>query len=420
MSDQISSSSEPHGAPQWDAVWTNVHLATLENNGSAYGAIPDAAIAVSGDRIAWLGPKAALAELPDWSASEVIDGGGRWVTPGLVDCHTHLVHGGNRAAEFEMRLQGVSYEEIARRGGGIISTVQATRSAGEEELIRQSLPRAKALVAEGVTTLEVKSGYGLDLDSERRMLRAARALGPMLGIDVVTTFLGAHALPPEYRDDRGGYVRHICEEMLPTLAAEGLVDAVDAFCERIAFTREETRAVFTRAREVGLPVKLHAEQISDMGGAALAAEFGALSADHLEHVSEEGTAAMAKAGTVAVLLPGAFYFLREEKLPPIDGFRNAGVAMAVATDCNPGTSPMTSLLLAMNMACVKFRLTPEEALAGATRYAAQALGLAHDRGTLSVGKRADLVLWNISHPAELSYRAGFNPCAFVVKNGKIL
>jgi imidazolonepropionase len=327
------------------------------------------------------------------------------VTPGLIDCHTHLVFGGDRAHEFDLRLNGASYEEIARAGGGIASSVSATRAASDEQLFEQSLPRARALLADGVTTLEIKSGYGLDLDSERRMLRVARRLGRELGMSVRTSFLGLHALPPEYADRRVDYVALVCDDMLPTLAAEGLVDAVDAFCEGIGFSREETRRLFERARQLGLPVKLHAEQLSDQDGAALVAEYGGLSADHLEHLSESGIQAMAGAGTVAVLLPGAFYALRETKLPPVAGLREHHVPMAIATDCNPGTSPLLSLRLAAGMGCTLFRLTPEEALRGVTVNAARALGLT-DRGTLAVGQRADLVVWNVSRPAELCYWIG--------------
>lgn len=426
MSEIAHPFSPPAPGTRWDRLITHVHLATMANTGAdtgvqtgqPYGAIENAALAIAEGRIAWLGPQALLDENPThWSAGKTVNGGGRWVTPGLIDCHTHIIHGGNRAQEFEQRLNGVSYEEIARQGGGILSTVRATRAASAEELLAQSLPRIEALLAEGVTTLEIKSGYGLDMETERAMLRAARMVGEQLPVTVRTTFLGAHALPPEYRDNRAGYLRLLCEEMLPALAAEGLVDAVDAFCERIAFTAEETRTVFEAARKLGLPVKLHAEQISDMNGAALAADFNALSADHLEQVSPEGIRAMARSGTVAVLLPGAFYFLREEKRPPVEALREAGVSIAVATDSNPGTSPLTSLLLAMNMACVLFRLTPEEALRGATRNAAKALGLGETHGILAPGYVADLALWDIRHPAELSYRAGFNPCAAVVRNG---
>ena len=419
MSDQKHSFSPPAPGTRWDRLMTHVHLATMADTGQPYGAVENAALAIEGGRIAWLGPQEVLeAHAGNWSADKTVSGGGRWVTPGLIDCHTHIIYASNRAKEFEQRLQGVSYEEIARQGGGILSTVSATRSASVEELLAQSLPRIEALLAEGVTTLEIKSGYGLDLASERAMLRAARLVGEQLPVTVRTTFLGAHALPPEFREDRAGYVRLVCEEMLPALSAEGLVDAVDASCERIAFTADETRTVFETARKLGLPVKLHAEQISDMNGARLAAEFNALSADHLEHVSADGIAAMARSGTVAVLLPGAFYFRREEKRPPVEALRKAKVPIAIATDSNPGTSPLTSLLLAMNMACVLFRLTPEEALRGVTRHAAQALGLGDTHGILAPGYRADFVLWDIRSPAELSYRAGFNPCAAVVRNGQ--
>lgn len=408
----------PAPGTRWDRLITNVHLATMAKTGQPYGAIESAALGIRDGRIAWLGPQALLGEnSADWSAEKTVNGGGRWVTPGLIDCHTHIIHGGNRAKEFEQRLLGVSYEEIARQGGGILSTVQATRAASAEELLAQSLPRIEALLGEGVTTLEIKSGYGLDLETERAMLRAARMVAEHLPVTVKTTFLGAHALPPEFRDNRAGYVRHLCEEMLPTLVSEGLVDAVDAFCERIAFTADETRRVFEAAGKLGLPVKLHAEQISDMNGAALAAEFHALSADHLEHVSPEGISAMAHSGTVAVLLPGAFYFLREEKHPPVEALRAAGVPIAIATDSNPGTSPLTSLLLAMNMACVLFRLSPEEALRGTTCHAARALGMEKTHGVLAPGYAADLAVWDIQHPAELCYRAGFNPCAAVVRGG---
>jgi imidazolonepropionase len=356
-------------------------------------------------RIAWLGRMEALPDAPGALAVTVESLDGALVTPGLIDCHTHLVFGGDRAHEFDLRLNGASYEDIARAGGGIVASVNATRAANEEQLFAQSLPRAQALRGDGVTTLEIKSGYGLDLDSERRMLRVARRIGRELGISVRTSFLGLHALPPEYRDRRDGYVSLVCDTMLPALAAEGLVDAVDAFCESIGFSREETRRLFERAKQLGLPVKLHAEQLSDLDGAALVAEYGGLSADHLEHLGEAGIRAMAAAGTVAVLLPGAFYALRETKRPPIDLLRQHGVPMAIATDCNPGTSPLLSLRLAAGMACTLFRLTPEEALRGVTVNAARALGL-HDRGTLAPGQRADLVIWHVKQPAALCYWIG--------------
>lgn len=388
-------------------VWRNANLATMKPGGTPYGLIENGAIAAEGGRIVWAGASDDLPEDYSGWASENLDG--RLVTPALIDCHTHLVYAGGRAREFEMRLQGASYEEISKAGGGIRSTVKATRAASEDELVEAALPRLDALIAEGAGTVEIKSGYGLDLESERRMLRAARRLGEMRPVRVCTTFLGAHALPEDYEGRAEAYIDLVCEEMMPALAGEGLVDAVDAFCERIGFTNDQTRRVFEKAKTLGLPVKLHAEQLSDQDGAALTAEFGGLSADHLEHLSETGIKAMAAAGTVAVLLPGAFYFLKDERLPPVDTLREAGVPMAVATDSNPGTSPMTSPLLAMNMACVLFGLTPEEALAGTTRNAAKALGLQGEAGVIAPGCRAELAVWNADHPAELSYRFGFNP-----------
>ncbi|KAB8062498.1 imidazolonepropionase [Janthinobacterium sp. FT14W] len=395
---------------EWDLVIHNVHLATMEHG---YGELLDAAIAVKDGRIAWFGPGD---ELPA-SGAVLHDGQGCWLTPGLIDCHTHIVHAGNRSDEFEARLNGASYEEISRAGGGIMSTVRATRAASDDELLRQSLPRVLALLAEGVTTLEIKSGYGLDADSEAKMLRVARRIGQTLPVSVRTTFLGAHALPPEHAGQADAYVDLLCAQMLPALAGDGLVDAVDAFCERIGFTPAQTQRMFEAAQALGLPVKLHAEQLSDLGGAALVARYGGLSADHLEFLSEEGVAAMAQHGTVAVLLPGAYYFLRETQPPPVAALRAAGVPMAVSTDCNPGTSPMTSLLLAMNMACTLWRLTPQEALAGCTIHAARALGLQRETGSLAVGKRADFALWRIARPADLSYALGLNPCAGVVHGG---
>ena len=390
--------------PRWDRLLLNATLATFAGD-APYGLIERGALALNHGRIAWIGRMDALPDAPDALAGAVESLDGALVTPGLIDCHTHLVFGGNRANEFELRLNGASYEEIARTGGGIASSVSATRAASDEQLFEQSLPRARALLADGVTTLEIKSGYGLDLDSERRMLRVARRLGRELGVSVRTSFLGLHALPPEYGERRADYVTLVCEEMLPALAAEGLVDAVDAFCEGIGFSREETRRLFERAKQLDLPVKLHAEQLSDLDGAALVAEYGGLSADHLEHLSESGIQAMAGAGTVAVLLPGAFYALRETKLPPIAALRDHRVPIAIATDCNPGTSPLLSLRLAAGMGCTLFRLTPEEALRGVTVNAARALGLV-DRGTLAVGQRADLVVWNVRRPAELCYWIG--------------
>ena len=392
-----------------DLLLSNVHLATMDNG---YGLLHDAALAIKDGRIAWIG---ARSDAPP--AARERDCGGAWLTPGLIDCHTHIVHGGNRSDEWEARLNGATYEEIARQGGGIMATVRATRALDIDALVAASLPRVKALLAEGVTTLEIKSGYGLALDAEERMLIAARRVGELLPVRVVTTFLGAHALPPEFAGRPDDYISNVCDVMLPALAAQGLVDAVDAFCERIGFTNAQTARVFDKAGALGLPVKLHAEQLSDQGGAELVARHGGLSADHLEHLSEEGIAAMARAGTVAVLLPGAYYYLRETTMPPIDALRAAGVPMAVATDCNPGTSPLTSLLLALNMACTLWRLTPQEALLGVTAHAARALGLHDEIGTLTVGKRADLALWNIARPADLAYAMGLNPCQAVIHGG---
>ena len=392
----------------WDLLIENVHLATMVDGG--YGEIVDGALAVADGVIAWVGARADCPAGERAGAREVVDGKGGWLTPGLIDCHTHIVHGGNRSDEFEARLNGAGYEEIARAGGGIMSTVRATRAAGEDALLAASLGRVTRLLDEGVTTLEIKSGYGLTLADEAKMLRVARRIGRALPVTIATTFLGAHALPPDYAGRADDYIDAVCTVMLPALAAEGLVDAVDAFCERIAFTHAQTARVFDAARALGLPVKLHAEQLSDQGGAALVAGYRGLSADHLEHVTAAGIAAMADAGTVAVLLPGAYYFLRETQAPPVAALRAAGVPMALATDCNPGTSPLTSLLLAMNMGCTLWRLTPREALAGVTVHAARALGLQGDRGRLAVGLRADLALWEIARPADLSYAMGLNPC----------
>jgi imidazolonepropionase len=388
-------------APPWDRLLLDARLATLRDDLGAYGAIEDGALAWKDGLVTYAGPRSELPGEPAQLAARVDSAGHRWITPGLVDCHTHLVFAGDRAQEFERRLQGASYEQIAREGGGILSTVRATRAASEEELLAASLPRARALRADGVTTVEIKSGYGLDLDGERRMLRTARAIGRTLGMTVRTTFLAAHALPPEFAGRPDDYIGAACE-WLAVLHGEGLVDAVDAFCEGIGFTPAQTRRMFDAARALGLPVKLHADQLSDLGGAALAAGFGGLSADHVEFSSEASVQAMARAGTVAVLLPGAFHVLRETRLPPLELFRLHAVPMAVATDLNPGTSPLQSLRLAMALACTHFRLTPEEALRGATVHAAAALGL-HDRGRLVPGQRADFVQWDIGHPAELCY-----------------
>jgi imidazolonepropionase len=372
------------------------------------------AVAAKDGRIAYAGPEA---DLPDRRAERVVDCGGRWATPGLVDCHTHLVFGGDRAREFALRLAGASYEEIARAGGGILSTVRATRAADEGQLVASALRRLDHLLAEGVTTVEVKSGYGLDLATETRCLRAARRLARERRVEVRTTFLGAHALPPEAAGDKDAFIARVCGEMLPALAEEGLVDAVDAFCEGIAFSPEQTCRVFAAARAHGLPVKLHADQLSNLHGAALAAEHGALSADHLERTDEEGAAALARAGTVAVLLPGAFYTLRETRKPPVEALRSHGARIALATDCNPGTSPLTSLLLAMNMGATFFGLTVDECLAGVTREAARALGRLEEIGTLEAGKRCDVAIWDVEDPAELVYRIGFNPLYARVWNG---
>ena len=406
MTDVLPGAMAERGA---DLVFTNVHLATMQDG---YGELRDAALAVKDGRIAWIGARAAAPH-----AKQVHDCGGAWMTPGLIDCHTHVVHAGNRSHEWEARLNGASYEEVARQGGGIMSTVRATRQASIDMLVQESLPRVRALLAEGVTTLEIKSGYGLERGAEERMLRAARRIGELLPVRVATTFLGAHALAPEFAGRQDDYVTEVCERMLPALAQQGLVDAVDAFCERIGFTSAQTERVFEAARRLGLPLKLHAEQLSDQGGAELVARYGGLSADHLEYLGPQGVAAMARAGTVAVLLPGAYYFLRESTMPPIAALREAGVPMAVATDCNPGTSPMTSLLLAMNMACTLWRLTPQEALLGVTAHGARALGLQAEIGTLEVGKRADLALWRIARPADLAYAIGFNPCQAVINGG---
>ncbi|HSD43076.1 MAG TPA: imidazolonepropionase [Burkholderiales bacterium] len=402
-------------APAWDTLWTNARIATMR--AGRYSVVGPGAIAASGGRITWLGESAHLPGEPRSIARDVRDLAGRWVTPGLIDCHTHLVHAGNRAREFELRLLGASYEEIARSGGGIVSTVTATRESTETELARQSARRLRRLLAEGVTTIEIKSGYGLRTDAELKQLRVARSLGATEPVTVRTTFLGAHAVPPEYKGRADDYVACVCDEMLPAVAEAGLADAVDAFCEGIAFSPGQTARVFERAAALGLPVKLHADQLSDLGGAALAARFGALSADHLEYTSEAGVRALADAGAVAVLLPGAFYFLRETRLPPVQALRDHGVPIAVSTDCNPGSAPMPSILLALNMACTLFRLTPEEALAGATCHAARALGMAETHGTLEVGKACDLAVWDVDGPPELAYAIGANPCVEVVRGG---
>ncbi len=391
---------------QVDRLWTGAWIATLDPSRPGLGVIEDGAVATRDGRIAWVG---AARDMPNLQATDRINLEGRWVTPGLVDCHTHLVYGGSRAHEFELRLAGGSYEEIARAGGGILSTVKATRAALQEELVAGALPRLDALMAEGVTTVEIKSGYGLQAETEARQLRAARTLGQVRPVNVTTTFLGAHALPPEANGDKDAYIEGICAAMLPAIAREGIADAVDAFMEGIAFNGKQTARVFEVAKGLGLPVKLHADQLSNLGGASLAASYAALSADHLEYTDADGVAAMAKAGTVAVLLPGAFYFLRETQKPPVELFRKHGVRIAIGTDCNPGSSPLTSLLLAMNMAATLFRLTVEEIIAGTTREAAHALGRIGEIGTLEVGKWCDLAIWNVDRLAELPYRMGSNP-----------
>ncbi len=389
-------------AVRCDRLWHRVRLATM----TSMGAVADGVIACKDGRIVFAGAKAGA---PEFLAADVIDGEGRWITPGLIDCHTHLVHAGDRAHEFELRLAGASYEDIARAGGGILSTMQATRAASEAELVCSALPRLDALIAEGVTTIEIKSGYGLSLDDELKMLRAARQLGIARDVTVRTSLLAAHALPPEFAGDPDGYIAHVCDVIIPAAANAGLADAIDGFCESIGFSPAQIERVFQAARTHGLPVKLHAEQLSNSGGTALAARYAALSADHLEYLGDAGIAALARAGTVAVLLPGAYYFTRETLPPPIAKLRAAGVPMALATDCNPGTSPLTSLLLAMNMAATLFRLTVEECLAGVTREAARALGLSAHIGTLEAGKLCDLAIWDVERPAELVYRMGANP-----------
>ena len=389
-------------------LFFNLTLATMERGDRPYGLVDSGAVALDAGRIAWRGPAGAIPD--NFSAWPRRDLEGRLVTPALIDCHTHLVHGGDRAREFEMRLEGASYEQIARTGGGIFSTVEATRRTDPDTLLAGALPRVDALIAEGVSTIEIKSGYGLDVETELAMLRVARRIGGERPVRVRTSFLGAHAVPPEYAGRSDTYIDDVCLPALEAAHAERLADAVDGFCEGIAFTPAQIDRVFTRARALGLPVKLHAEQLSDLGGAILAARHEALSADHLEYVGEEGVRALARSGTVAVLLPGAFYTLRESHYPPVELFRRHAVPMAVSTDCNPGSSPLASLLLAMNMACTIFRLTPEEALAGATREAARALGL-DDSGRIAPGLRADLAIWDAAHPSELAYRIGFNPLA---------
>ncbi len=401
------------------SLWRNARLATLREDLPGLGIIEKGAVVCEGGRILYAGPEA---ELPSWliEAADITDLEGRWVTPGLVDCHTHIVYGGNRAREFEMRLEGATYEEIARAGGGIVSSVKATNALSVEGLVEAALPRLDTLISEGVTTIEVKSGYGLNIEAELKMLRAARALADHRPVRVITSYLGAHATPVEYKGRNQDYISDVVLPGLKRARAEGLVDAVDGFCEGIAFSVDEIARVFDKARSLGIPVKLHAEQLSNLGGAKLAASYGALSADHLEYLDEDGARAMAAAGTVAVLLPGAFYAINEKQKPPVQALRQAGVHIAIATDSNPGTSPLTSLLLTMNMSATLFRLTVEECIAGATREGARALGLLSETGTIEAGKSADLAIWDIESPAELVYRIGFNPLhAHIFKGQRI-
>jgi len=402
----------------WDRVWTGANLATMAPGEDPYGTLTDAALAVKGERIAWIGPSTQAAAIAAACGIAAHDVAGRWITPGLIDCHTHLVYGGNRVAEFEQRLRGASYEQIARAGGGIQSTVRATRASSRDELHASAVRRARRLMAEGVTTIEIKSGYGLSGEVERRLLEVARGLERELPVSIRTTYLGLHALPEEFAADRRAYVDAASGPWLEAIVAAGLADAADAFCESIAFTVEECERYFRAARAAGLPIRVHAGQLRDIGAAQLAARYGALSADHLEYLSADGVHALASAGTVAVLLPCAYFVLRQQDPPPVAALREAGVPIAVATDCNPGTAPCTSILLALAMACTLFALTPEEALRGATANAARALGLAADRGTLEVGKRADFALWEIERPAQLCYALGANPCVGVVHGGR--
>ena len=403
----------------WQTLWTNVNLATMTEGAKGYGAIENGAIAIANGKIAWLGTEAQLPDF-DLNTVKVIDGGGTWLTPGLVDCHTHIVYGGNRANEFEMRLEGKSYQEIANAGGGIISTVKATRAASEEALFKSALKRLKALHQQGVTSIEIKSGYGLDTDNEIKMLKVAKRLGETLPVTVLKTFLGAHALPTEYKDRADEYIDLVCEEMIPKISASKLVDAVDVFCEGIGFNLAQTEKVFAAAKAHHLPVKVHAEQLSNLGGTELAAKYQALSSDHIEFLDEAGVKAMKSADMTAVLLPGAFYFLRETQLPPMELLRKHGVSMAIATDANPGSSPINSIQLMLNMACTLFRLTPAEALAGVTCHGAKALGLSGKKGQLAVGYDADIACWDIEQPAELCYQFGVNPLVNLIQAGKVV
>ena len=401
--------------PLWDLLLTNARIATMQENDVAYGVIENGALGVADGKIAWVGPES---ELPSGINCRTLSIHNRWLTPALIDCHTHVVFGGNRAEEFEQRLMGVSYEEIARAGGGILSTVDATRSASSNDLANSAVVRLNSLAREGVATVEIKSGYGLDVENELKMLRVARSLAGSSGISTSTSFLGAHTVPAEFAGKADQYIEMLCEEALPRAVDEGLVDAVDAYCEGIAFSTDQIARLFETAQSLNLPVKLHADQLSDSGGAELAASFHALSADHLEYTSKEGVTALAAAGSVAVLLPGAFLTLGQAQLPPVDRLREEQVPIAVATDCNPGTSPVCSLRSAMNLATSLFKLTPEECLAGTTREAARALGLLHDRGTLEIGKRADVAVWNIGHPRELTYWLGLNELSDLFIGGR--
>ncbi|WP_412842132.1 imidazolonepropionase [Cognaticolwellia aestuarii] len=404
---------------QWQTLWINVNLATMNDGSNSYGAIENGALAIANGKIAWLGTMSDLSA-SEYKAEQLIDGKGAWLTPGLVDCHTHLVFGGNRANEFEMRLEGKSYQEIANAGGGIISTVTATRAASESELFQSAFKRLAAMHQQGVTTIEIKSGYGLDSENEIKMLQVAGQLAKSLPVTVRKTFLGAHALPAEYQDRADDYIKFVCEDMLPKVASLQLADAVDVFCEGIGFSLAQTEQVFAAAKKYHLPIKVHAEQLSNLGGTALAAKYQALSSDHIEFLDEAGVIAMKSAGMTAVLLPGAFYFLRETQLPPIELLRKHKVSMAVATDANPGTSPINSLQLMLNMACTFFRLTPVEALAGVTCHGAKALGLANSKGQLAVGYDADIACWDIKQPAELCYQFGVNPLSQLMQAGKIV
>ncbi|ASP48112.1 imidazolonepropionase [Cognaticolwellia beringensis] len=403
----------------WQTLWTNVNLATMTEGAKGYASIENGAIAIANGKIAWLGTKAELPSF-DEEKVQVIDGKGAWLTPGLVDCHTHIVYGGNRANEFEMRLEGKSYEEIANAGGGIVSTVKATRAASETELFNSALKRLSTLHQQGVTTIEIKSGYGLDTVNEIKMLNVAKKLGHTLPVTVLKTFLGAHALPVEYKDRADEYIDLVCEEMIPKISAKNLADAVDVFCEGIGFSLAQTEKVFSAAKAHDLPIKIHAEQLSNLGGTELAAQYQALSSDHIEFLDEAGIKAMKAADMTAVLLPGAFYFLRETQLPPMDLLRKHGVSMAIATDANPGSSPINSLQLMLNMACTLFRLTPAEALAGVTCHGAKALGLSTSKGQLAVGFDADIACWDIEQPAELCYQFGVNPLTHLMSAGKIV